>query len=140
MYYWLIFYIPALAIAGNLPALTNKVFCKDNLHIKDRCYIYTDWETFETHTIGFWRGQRENMLGLVYSIAMIVLAIMAFFYASHWWVALIALVSGTLLRVIRGLFGKLRYGSFLYFTELIIEPILLFLAYYFLISAHNPYL
>lgn len=140
MYYWIIFYIPALAIAVNLPALINKVFCKKNLHIEDNCYIYTDWETFETHTIGFWRGQRENMLGLIYSVAMIVLVIISFFYASHWWVVLIALVSGTLLRVIRGMFGKLRYASFLYFIELIIEPILLFFAYFFLISAHNPYL
>ena len=139
MYYWLIFYIPALAIAVNLPALINKVFSKDNLDIVNHCYIYRDWDHYDTHTIGFWRGQRENMLGLIYSIAMIVLVILAFFYANHWWVALIALVAGTLLRVFRGLFGKLRYGSLLYFIELIIEPVLLFFAYYFLISAHNPY-
>ncbi len=140
MYCWLIFYIPALAIAVNLPALTNKVFSKDNLHIVDKCYIYTDWETFDSHTIDFWRGQRENMLALIYTLAMIVLVIISFFYANHWWVALIALVSGTLLRVVRSLFGKLRYGSLLYFIELIIEPVLLFFAYYFLISAHNAYL
>ena len=83
MYYWLIFYIPALAIAVNLPALINKVFSKDNLDIVNHCYIYRDWDHYDTHTIGFWRGQRENMLGLIYSIAMIVLVILAFFYATY---------------------------------------------------------
>ena len=140
MYYWLFFYIPALAIAVNLPALTNKVFHDDNLDILKQYYTFTDFETFKIHTIGFYRGQLENSLGLYYSLAMIVLVILAFFFANHWWVALIALVSGTLLRGIRAIFGKLHYGSLLYFIELIIEPILLFFAYYFLISAHNRYL
>ena len=139
MYIWLYFYIPALAIAVNLPALTNKVFRKDNIEIikKRYYYTYTDWNEGEIHTVSFYRGQIENSLALYYTIAMIVLVILAFFFANHWWVALIALVSGTLLRGIRSIFGKLRYGSLLYFIELIIEPILLFFAYYFLISAHN---
>lgn len=140
MYYWLIFYIPALAIAVNLPALTNKVFRKENLDIVNHCYNYTDMNNFKFHTVGFYRGQIENSLALYYTIAMIVLVILAFFYANHWWMAIIALVSGTLLRVVKNIFGKLRYGSLLYFIELIIEPVLLFFAYYFLISAHNRYL
>ena len=140
MYYWLIFYIPALAIAVNLPTLTTKVFSTQNLDLSNMCYHYMDPETFEFHSIGFRRGQRENMLGLIYTLAMIVLIILAFFFANHWWVALIAFFAGNLLCIIKGLFGKLHYGSILYFVELIIEPVLLFFAYYFLISAHNPYL
>lgn len=140
MYYWLLFYIPALAIAVNLPTLTVKVFSANNLDSYDRCYVYLDMETFKMHKIGFWRGQRENMLGIIYTIAMIVLAILAFFLANKWWMALVAFAGGTVLRVIRSFFGRLHYGSFLYFVELIIEPVLLFFAYYFLIAAHNPYL
>lgn len=140
MYYWLIFYIPALVIAVNLSSLTVKVFSSNNLNPYDRTYSYLDMETFRTHRIGFWRGQRENLLGLLYSLAMMVLVVLAFFLSNKWWMALIALLSGTFLRLVRALFGKLHYGTFLYFAELIIEPVLLFFAYYFLIAAHNPYL
>ncbi len=140
MYYWLLFYIPAMAIAVNLPTLINSVFTRDNLDPLTRCYMYLDPNTFELHTIGFRKGQRENMLGLLYALAMIVLIVLAFFYANHWWVALIALVSGSLLRLLRNAFGKLRYGTPLYYIELYIEPFLLFFAYYFLFSAHNPYI
>ena len=140
MYYWLIFYIPAMAIATNLPTLINKVFSSENLDRVERCYIYMDLENIEVHKIGFWRGQRESNLGLLYTIAKLVLVVLAFFLSNKWWVALIALLSGSSLRLIRSLFGKLRYGSFLYFAELIVEPVLLFFAYYFLIAAHNPYL
>ncbi len=137
MYNWLYFYIPALAIAFNLPAVTHKVCRKDNIEIigKRYYYSYTDWNEGEIHTVSFYRGQRENALVLLYSIAMTVLVFLAFLYANHWWVALIALASGTLLSGLRA--GKLCYGSILYFFELIVEPILLFFAYYFLLSAHN---
>ena len=140
MYYWLLFYIPAMAIAVNLPTLINSVFTKDNLDPITRCYMYLDPDTFQLRTIGFWKGQRENMLGLIYTLAMMALIVLAFFFANHWWMALIALISGSLVRLIKNAFWKLRYGTSLYYIELYIEPILLFLAYYFLFSAHNPYI
>ena len=140
MYYWLIFYIPAMAIAVNLPTLINRVFVGSNLDVVDKCYHYLDMEAFEMHTIGYRRGQRENLLGLLYTIAMIVLIVLAFFLSNKWWMALIAFAGGNVFRFIRSFFGKLHYGTFLYYLELLIEPVLLFFAYYFLISAHNPYI
>lgn len=140
MYYWLIFYIPAFVIAVNLPTLTVKVFSSNNLNTYYKTYTYLDEETSETYRIGFWRGQRENLLGLLYTLAMMVLVVLAFFLSNKWWMALIALLIGTFIRFVRALFGKLHYGTFLYFAELIIEPVLLFFAYYYLIAAYNPYL
>ena len=132
---WVYFYAIGVCFVVHLGNLMRPAFDKNNM-VPDPItyrsqYVVTDYK-WRTKVVPLKVGVALSMYTVITSICMLVLGVMALFYAPHWWYGLLVVIGSSILQTIYCKVFKLSLFSILFFIELIASPFLIFFTNYYM--------